>query len=68
MNLRGEQLRPKDRNQRLASIRRTKQIVDRNLQAASLDNANEDLELISHRITSAEIGLNPFEINTLEEE
>jgi len=68
MSLRGEQLRPKDRNQRLASIRRTKQIVDRNLQAASLDNAIEDLELISHRITSAEVGLNPFESNTLEEE
>ena len=68
MSLRGEQLRPKDRNQRLASIRRTKQIVDRNLQAASLDNAIEDLELISNRITSAEVGLNPFESNTLEEE
>jgi hypothetical protein len=68
MSLRGEQLRPKDRNQRLASIRRTKQIVDRNLQAASLDNAIEDLELISHRITSAEVGLNPFENNMLEEE
>ena len=68
MSLRGEQLRPKDRNQRLASIRRTKQIVDRNLQAASLDNANQDLELISHRITSAEVGLNPFESNMLEEE
>ena len=68
MSLRGEQLRPKDRNQRLASIRRTKQIVDRNLQAASLDNAIEDLELISHRITSAEVGLNPFESNMLEEE
>lgn len=68
MSLRGEQLRPKDRNQRLASIRRTKQIVDRNLQAASLDNAIEDLELISQRITSAEVGLNPFESNMLEEE
>ena len=68
MSLRGEQLRPKDRNQRLASIRRTKQIVDRNLQAASLDNAIEDLELISNRITSAEVGLNPFENNMLEEE
>ena len=68
MSLRGEQLRPKDRNQRLASIRRTKQIVDRNLQAASLDNAIDDLELISHRITSAEVGLNPFESNMLEEE
>ena len=68
MSLRGEQLRPKDRNQRLASIRRTKQIVDRNLQAASLDNAIEDLELISHRITSAEVGLNPFESKMLEEE
>ena len=68
MSLRGEHLRPKDRNQRLASIRRTKQIVDRNLQAASLDNAIEDLELISQRITSAEVGLNPFESNTLEEE
>jgi hypothetical protein len=68
MSLRGEQLRPKDRNQRLASIRRIKQIVDRNLQAASLDNAIEDLELISHRITSAEVGLNPFESNMLEEE
>tara|TARA_B100000767_G_scaffold116645_1_gene111307 strand:+ start:871 stop:1434 length:564 start_codon:yes stop_codon:yes gene_type:complete len=68
MGLRGEQLRPKDRNQRLASVRRTKQIVDRNLQAASLDNAIEDLELISHRITSAEVGLNPFESNILEAE
>ena len=68
MSLRGEQLRPKDRNQRLASIKRTKQIVDRNLQAASLDNAIEDLELISHRITSAEVGLNPFESKMLEEE
>jgi len=68
MSLRGEQLRPKDRNQRLASIKRTKQIVDRNLQAASLDNAIEDLELISQRITSAEVGLNPFESNMLEEE
>ena len=68
MSLRGEQLRPKDRNQRLASIRRIKQIVDRNLQAASLDNAIEDLELISHRITSAEVGLNPFESKMLEEE
>jgi hypothetical protein len=33
-----------------------------------LDNANQDLELISHRITSAEIGLNPFESNRVEEE
>ena len=68
MSLRGEQLRPKDRNQRLASVRRTKQIVDRNLQAASLDNASEDLQLISHRITSAEVGLNPFESKILEAE
>ena len=28
----------------------------------------EDLELISHRITSAEVGLNPFESNILEAE
>jgi hypothetical protein len=68
MSLRGEQLRPKDKNQRLASIKRIKEIVNRNLHSASLEGARDDLHLISLRINSAEIGLNPFESKLREAE
>tara|TARA_Y100001935_G_scaffold85488_1_gene70983 strand:+ start:330 stop:893 length:564 start_codon:yes stop_codon:yes gene_type:complete len=68
MSLRGEQLRPKDKNQRLSSIKRIKEIVSRNIQSASLKGAKDDLHLINQRINSAEIGLNPFEINLQEAE
>ncbi len=67
ITMKGEQLRPKDKNQRLASIRRTREVISRNINAASLDSASIDLELISRRITSAEVGLNPSEL-ILEEE
>ena len=66
MSLRGEQLRPKDKNQRVASIKRIKEIVNRNLHSASLEGIKDDLHLINLRINSAEIGLNPFE-STLQE-
>ena len=68
ISLRSEQLRPRDRNQRLASIKRTKEIVDRNIHSASLAGVRADLELISQRINSAETGLNPYEVNPLEAE
>ena len=64
--LKGESVRPKDRAQRLAGLRRTREIIERNLNAASLDNAGVDLELINLRISSAEVGLNPFELNESE--
>ena len=64
----GEQLRPKDKNQRLASIKRIKEIVNRNLHSASLEGARDDLHLINLRINSAEIGLNPFESKLQEAE
>ena len=64
--LKGESVRPKDRAQRLAGLRRTREIIERNINAASLDNAGVDLELINLRISSAEVGLNPFEINESE--
>ena len=66
MSLRGEQLRPKDKNQRLASIKRTKEIVVRNIHSASLDGIRDDLYMIDQRINSAETGLNPFE-STIQE-
>ena len=69
MSLRGEQLRPKDKNQRLASIKRIKEIVNRNLHSASLEGAREmTLHLINLRINSAEIGLNPLESKLQEAE
>jgi len=68
MSLRGEELRPKDKNQRLAAIRRTREIVDRNIRTATLESAKEDLEQISRRVLSAEIGLNPTEAQLLESE
>ena len=68
MSLRGEQLRPKDRNQRLASIKRTKEIVSRNIHSASLAGVKDDLHLVSQRISSAETGLNPFESKIQEAE
>ena len=68
MSLRGEQLRPKDRNQRVASIKRIKEIVSRNLHSASLEGVKDDLHLVNLRINSAEIGLNPFESKLQEAE
>ena len=68
MSLRGEQLRPKDKSQRLSSIKRSKEIINRNLQSASLKAARDDLHLIQLRINSAEIGLNPFESELQEAE
>lgn len=66
MSLRGEQMRPKDRNQRLASIKRVREIVTRNVHSASLKNAQDDLNMIKIRINAAEFGLNPFE-STIQE-
>ena len=66
VSLRGEQLRPKDKNQRLASIKRTKEIVVRNIHSASLDGVRDDLNMIKIRISAAEFGLNPFE-STIQE-
>ena len=68
MSLKGEQLRPKDKSQRLASIKRIREIVTRNLHSASLEGARDDLHLINLRINSAEIGLNPFESKLQEAE
>ncbi|MEC8313077.1 MAG: hypothetical protein VXZ52_04165 [Candidatus Thermoplasmatota archaeon] len=68
MSLRGEQLRPRDRNQRLAAIKRTREIVGRNIHSASLAAVRDDLMLISQRINSAETGLNPYEANPREAE
>lgn len=68
MSLRGEQLRPKDKTQRLASIKRIKEIVNRNLHSASLEGAKDDLHLINLRIHSAETGLNPLESKLQEAE
>ena len=68
MSLRGEQLRPRDRNQRLAAIKRAREIVGRNIHSASLAAVRDDLMLISQRINSAETGLNPYEANPREAE
>ena len=68
MSLRGEQLRPKDKTQRLASIKRIKEIVNRNLHSASLEGAKDALHMINLRIHSAEVGLNPLESKLQEAE
>ena len=59
MGQRGEVLRPKDKTQRIASIRRNKESIRRNLHSASLDSAKIEMQIVSHRLESAEKGLNP---------
>jgi hypothetical protein len=63
---RGEVLRPKDKNQRIAAIRRKKESIKRNLTSASLDSAIIETQIVSHRLESAENGLNPHE-NSIDE-
>lgn len=58
MNQRGEALKPKDRNQRLSSINRSKLSIERNLNQARLTHAQSELELATERLNSAERGLN----------
>ena len=68
MAQRGEILRPKDRSQRIATIRRHKESIKRNLNSASLDSAKVELQIASHRMESAEKGLNPHRIKFDESE
>jgi hypothetical protein len=62
MSQRGELLRPRDKNQRVAAIRRNKESIKRNLNSASLDSAIIEVQIVSHRLESAETGLNPHKI------
>ena len=68
MGQRGEVLRPKDRSQRIASIKRNKESIKRNLNSASLDSAKIEMQIVSHRLESAEKGLNPHELTNDESE
>ena len=68
MAQRGEILRPKDRSQRIATIRRYKESIKRNLNSASLDSAKVELQVASHRMESAEKGLNPHQLKFDESE
>ena len=68
MAQRGEILRPKDRSQRVASIRRNKESIKRNLNSASLDSAKIEIQIASHRLETAEKGLNPHELSNDESE
>jgi len=62
MSQRGDILRPKDRTQRIAAINRKKESIKRNLSSASLDSAVIEIQIASHRLESAEKGLNPHKI------
>ena len=68
MGQRGEVLRPKDKSQRIASIKRNKESIKRNLNSASLDSAKIEMQIVSHRLESAEKGLNPHELTNDESE
>tara|TARA_B110000483_G_C17681313_1_gene345706 strand:- start:141 stop:344 length:204 start_codon:yes stop_codon:yes gene_type:complete len=67
MQQRGEALKPKDRNQRLSSINRSKLSIERNLNQARLTHAQSELELVKERLVSAESGLNPRNRSSEEE-
>lgn len=54
MGLRSESTRPKDRFQRKASVERIRASIERNLKAASLNNAQEDLDEVKRRLDLAE--------------
>ena len=62
MSQRGELLRPRDKNQRVAAIRRNKESIKINLNSSSLDSAIIEVQIVSHRLESAETGLNPHKI------
>ena len=62
MAQRGEALRPKDKSQRIASIKRNKESIKRNLNSASLDSAKIEIQIASHRLEAAEKGLNPYQL------
>ena len=62
MSQRGELLRPRDKNQRVAAIRRNKESIKRNLNSAYLDSAIIEVQIVSNRLESAETGLNPHKI------
>ena len=68
MGQRGEVLRPKDKTQRIASIRRNKESIRSNLHSASLDSAKIEMQIVSHRLESAEKGLNPYVLTNDESE
>ena len=67
MNQRGEALKPKDRNQRLSSINRSKLSIERNLNQARLTHAKSELELTKDRLVSAERGLDSERTSSEEE-
>ena len=67
MNQRGEALKPKDRNQRLSSINRSKLSIERNLNQARLTHAKSELELAKDRLVSAERGLDSKRASSEEE-
>jgi hypothetical protein len=54
MTMRSESTRPKDRNQRLATVERLRSSVERNLKAASLENAQNELAEIKAKLQNAE--------------
>lgn len=54
MTMRSESTRPKDRNQRLATVERLRSSVERNLKAASLENAQNELTEIKAKLQNAE--------------
>lgn len=54
MTMRSESTRPKDRSQRLATVERLRSSVERNLKAASLENAQNELEDIKIKLQNAE--------------
>lgn len=62
MAQRGEVLRPKDKSQIIASIKRNKESIKRNLNSASLDSAKIEIQIASHRLEAAEKGLNPYQL------
>tara|TARA_B100001142_G_scaffold246688_1_gene246332 strand:+ start:1590 stop:2135 length:546 start_codon:yes stop_codon:yes gene_type:complete len=62
MSQRGEVMRPKDKTQRIAAIKRNKESIKRNLNSASLDSAIIEIQIVSHRLESAETGLNPHKL------
>ena len=68
MGQRGEVLRPKDKTQRIASIRRNKESIRRNLHSASLDSAKIEMQIVSHRLESAVKGVNPHVLTNDESE
>lgn len=57
MAQRGESTRPKDASQRIASIKRSKMAIERNLRSASFDAAKTELALAQMKLNSAESNL-----------